>query len=171
MSKQATTFLLNVGFIAHEDIGYLREFNFEFPELHLPPDLDLLDVSGITRFTRSSQGLLLEGNFSAVMKIDCVRCLDETTQDLKTEFTELYAFNEKSVTESELILSENGQIDLGPILREYFLLAMPSNPLCRPNCLGLCPECGENLNDSDHTHDKDDIDPRLSKLKNLLEDE
>ncbi|MBW8012323.1 MAG: DUF177 domain-containing protein [Chloroflexi bacterium] len=171
MSKQDNLLRLNVGFIAHEDVGYLREFDFEFPKLHLSPGLDLDDVNGSARFSRTSTGLLLDVNFSAVTQSECGRCLDEVTQSLETNFTELYAFNEKSVTESGLILPENGKIDLAPILREYLLLEMPINPLCRPNCLGLCLECGENLNDSEHTHEKDNIDPRLSKLKNLLDDD
>jgi uncharacterized protein len=60
-------------------------------------------------------------------------------------------------------------IDLRPLVREYMLLSVPISPLCRPACLGLCPVCGENLNEISCTHEDDAVDPRLAKLKNLLD--
>jgi uncharacterized protein len=65
-------------------------------------------------------------------------------------------------------LPEDGHINLAPLVREYILLEIPINPLCRPDCLGLCPECGEILTDEPHYHEDDTIDPRLAQLKDLL---
>lgn len=138
---------LNVGFIIGQPIGYNRDFNFDFPELNLPPDLDMKDFSGIARIGRTQQGLVLQAKFKSTMKMECVRCLTETTVDMETEFNELYAFTKRSMSESGLILPEDGHIDLEPIIREYMTLEIPIQNLCKPDCLGLCVECGENLNE------------------------
>lgn len=137
---------LNVGFIIGQPIGYSRDFDFDFPQLHLSPDLDLYDFKGVVRMGRTQQGLVLQAHFDCVIKTDCVRCLDEAEIPLKTQFDELYAFTTKSVSESGLILPEDGHIDLEPLIREYLTLEIPIQPLCKPDCKGLCAECGENLN-------------------------
>lgn len=161
---------LNVGFIIHQTIGYSRDFPFEFPSIHLPPDLDLTDLTGTARVTRTAQGLLLQVRMRAAIPAECVRCLTEFTQPLEIDFTELYAFTPNSVTESGLIVPENGKIDLEPLIREEMLLAIPIGPVCTPDCKGLCPVCGENLNDNPHEHPEEEIDPRLNSLKSLLDE-
>lgn len=159
--------LLNIGFIVHQTIGFSREFPLEADEVHIPPDLDLVDLSGKAKVTRTAQGLLLQVRLNALVKSECVRCLDEFNQYLETDFTELYAFNRNSVTDSGLILPENGKINLAPIVREEMLLAIPISPLCRPDCRGLCPICGENLNHGFCDHQEESTDARLDILKNL----
>ena len=60
-------------------------------------------------------------------------------------------------------------LDLEPVLRDAVVLALPQNPLCGPDCPGLCPECGARLaDDPDHTHGEA-IDPRWSALSQLAE--
>lgn len=138
---------LNVGFIIGQPIGYNRDFNFDFPELQLPPDLFLMDFSGVVRIGRTQQGLVLQAKFQCNIQLECVRCLTETSVPLHSEFDELYAFSIRSVSDSGLILPEDGHIDLEPILREYLTLEIPIRPLCKDDCKGLCMECGENLNE------------------------
>ncbi|MBE2254377.1 MAG: DUF177 domain-containing protein [Myxococcus sp.] len=59
-------------------------------------------------------------------------------------------------------------IDLDPIVREQVLLALPVTVLCREDCKGLCPTCGQDLNENDCGHsEKKDIDVRLAKLKDI----
>jgi len=53
-------------------------------------------------------------------------------------------------------------------VREYMLLEVPLNPLCKPDCKGLCPICGGNLNEEVCNHDAEVLDPRLAALKMLL---
>jgi uncharacterized protein len=160
---------LQVGFLVHQTAGYSREFLFEFESLHLQPDLDIDDISGSARITRTPQGLLVQVKMQATSKGECARCLTEIQQPLVIDFTELFAFSPRSVTESGLILPENGQLDLSPLVREYMLLEIPINPICKNDCKGLCPICGENLNEYPHDHVDEMIDPRLAGLKKLLE--
>ncbi|MBN1149446.1 MAG: DUF177 domain-containing protein [Anaerolineales bacterium] len=120
--------------------------------------------------TRTAQGLLVKIVLRANVFSQCVRCLADFSQPLEADFTELYAFAANSITDSGLLLPENGIIDLGPIVREEMLLAIPISSVCRPDCKGLCPVCGENLNETECHHDGEDIDLRLSVLKSLLKD-
>jgi uncharacterized protein len=169
VSNSNNPFLLNVGFIVHQTIGYFRDFDFDFPEIHLKPDLDIKDLTGTVRVTRTPQGLLVQVRMHAKVMQECVRCLNDCWQPLKIDFTDLYAFTQKTVTDTGLILPEDGKIDLGPSIRDEMWLSVPISPLCSPDCKGLCPVCGVNLNEIPHTHEEESIDPRLEVLKTLLE--
>jgi uncharacterized protein len=86
--------------------------------------------------------------------MECVRCLVEFQQSLHAQFSELYAFNSRSASESGLIVPDDGNIDLAPLVREYMLLEVPIRPLCRPDCKGLCIICGSDLNTEPCEHQK-----------------
>jgi uncharacterized protein len=80
----------------------------------------------------------------------------------------LYAFKKENVTDSGLLMPEDAHIDLQPLVREYALLEIPINPLCRPDCKGLCIECGENRNELDCGHRNNPGDTPLSNLGKFL---
>jgi uncharacterized protein len=160
--------VLNIGFLIHEIIGFSRDFPFDAESVWLPPDLPLRELHGTVRVTRTAQGLLVQVKMKANTPAECVRCLDEFSQVLEVDYTDLYAFTRDSITDAGLLVPENGKIDLEPILREEMLLSVPINPLCRIDCKGLCSICGENLNTNPHHHDLDDDDPRFDALKSLL---
>jgi uncharacterized protein len=169
VSQSNNIFRLNVGFLINQSVGYSRDFLFESPHVHLSPDLDLNGLSGSTRITRTAQGLLVQVKMHATLLSQCVRCLKDFQLPLNNDFTELYAFSRSSMTDSDLLVPEDAHIDLGPLVREYMLLDVPISPLCSPGCKGLCPICGENLNDTTCNHDDDTIDPRLAVLRSLLD--
>lgn len=169
MTSSRNALRLNVGFLLHQSVGSSREFPFSFHSLHLEPDLDVNELAGLARITRTPQGLLVQVKMAALLISECSRCLTELQQPLEIEFAELYAFSSRTASESGLILPEDGHIDLAPLVREYMLLEVPINPLCTPDCRGLCPVCGERLSDLPHDHGDDSIDPRLASLKQLLE--
>jgi uncharacterized protein len=161
---------LNVGFIVHQTVGYSRDFPFEIPEIRLPPDLSLYDLTGNVRVTRTAQGLLVQVKLQAGIAAECVRCLIEFQQPLEVDFSDLYAFTQASITESGLLLPENGKLDLAPVVRDEMLLAVPISPLCRPTCKGLCPVCGENLNETTCHHEEDETtETSLDGLSSLIE--
>ena len=158
---------LNVGFLISAVIGSYRDFGFEYETLRLGDDLTVQEFNGTSRFSRTPQGLVLQGDFKAETQLECVRCLDPFTQPLQWSVTELYAFEKRNMTESGLLVPDDGQIDLEPLLREYALLEFPISPVCRPDCKGLCPVCGENLNRSDCGH-RPGLDSPFSALQDLL---
>lgn len=158
---------MNVGFIINSQVGYFRDFEFSFPT-YKDEDLQLTEVEGTARVGRTTQGLIVQGNFSGKTVLECVRCLTDYEQALEWEFTELYAFKQENVTESGLLVPDDAQIDLQALVREFALLEFPIKPLCREDCQGLCMECGQNLNEKDCGHTAEDDTP-FSILKDLLE--
>lgn len=160
---------LNVGFLVNQPIGTSRDFNFDFPDIRLG-DLELTQFSGITHISRTPQGLLVQGDFEALTSLECVRCLETYQQVLKWEFTDLYAFNERSVSESGLILPEDSHIDLEPLLRDCALLEIPINPICDVGCKGLCPVCGENMNKHTCGHNIEDAQSSFAGLESLMDE-
>jgi uncharacterized protein len=80
----------------------------------------------------------------------------------------LYAFPASAL--SDFSIDEDAILDLGPLLRDEAIIADTRGTLCRPDCQGLCPSCGANLNDGPHTC-TESIDPRLARLRELLDDE
>jgi uncharacterized protein len=161
---------LNVGFVVAQSAGFSRDFPFELPQVNIPPDLVVNNFNGYFRATRTPQGILLQADLQGDIGLECVRCLTDFQQSLHFDLTELYAFSQRYVTDSGLLMPETGIIDLAPILREYILLEIPISPLCRADCKGLCPICGNNLNESQCSHDEDSGDPRFSSLKKLLDE-
>ena len=62
-------------------------------------------------------------------------------------------------------IDDTGVMDLAPLLREEVILAVPMGVLCRSDCAGLCPVCGQNLNEGTCDCEQDDIDPRWAVLR------
>jgi uncharacterized protein len=118
------------------------------------------------------EGILATGTFSARAVGECVRCLEPIDEAVTVGFQELYLYDAPSSqeeTDEEDHVLEDELLDLEPVLRDAVVLALPQNPLCRPDCPGLCPECGARLaDDPDHTHGEA-IDPRWSSLSQLVE--
>ena len=168
MANPRKPFRLNVGFIVHEEIGYSHSFPFEYDKAIFGDDLTLENFSAMIIIDRTQQGLVVQGDFSGDTALECVRCLKTYTQHLQGDWTELYAFNEKSMSESGLLMPDDGHIDFAPVLREYALLEVPIKALCKPDCKGLCAECGQDLNIKDCGHRQQDEDSPFAALKDLL---
>lgn len=168
MTNPRKSLRLNVGFIIHEEIGYSHRFPLEYDKVVLGKDLTLENFSGLIVIDRAQQGLVVQGEFTGDTTLECVRCLKEFRQTLHGEWTELYAFTQKSVSESGLLMPEDGHIDFAPVLREYALLEFPIKALCKPDCKGLCIECGQDLNVKDCGHSQEADDSPFSVLKDLL---
>jgi uncharacterized protein len=161
-------FRLNVGFLINQPVGYSHEFLFDFPKIQIADDLDLSQFNGVINIGHTPQGLLIQGDITAQIKMECVRCLNSFEQHLHWKMTELYAFSARSVSESGLIMPEDAHIDLQPLIREYALLEAPISPICKTDCRGLCPVCGENLNRADCGHRPQSEASQFSILKDLL---
>ncbi|MBN8658067.1 MAG: DUF177 domain-containing protein [Anaerolineae bacterium] len=168
MPNPRKPFRFNVGFIIHEEVGYNHDFPFELEKVTLNGDLELRNLEGNVNVGKTPQGLIVQGNFSGETTVNCARCLTDFVQDLNWEFTELYAFDQRSITESGLLLPEDAQLDMEDLLHEFAVLEIPINPICKPDCQGLCIECGQNLNEKDCGHRPDEPDSPFAKLKDLL---
>ena len=171
MNNSKNPFRLNIGFIVKESVGYSRKFEFDYPNIQINPDLSFDNFKGFATFDRTQKGLVLQASFTGDLLASCVRCLDDFKETVTTNFTELYAFDNADTDENELTVPVKGFIDLKPVIGEYLMIDFPTKPICKANCQGLCQECGINLNH--HEWDCEDvvIDPRMEKLKELLEQE
>jgi uncharacterized protein len=168
MPSPKKPFRINVGFIIHEEIGNHYDFPFEFEKIKLGDDLELRNFEGVVNVGKTPQGLVVQSDFSAQTTLECVRCLTPFDHKLTWSFTELYAFDKRSETDSGLILPEDAHIELSTLLREYAILEIPISPICKADCKGLCPECGQNLNEKDCGHRQDNSDSPFAVLKDLL---
>lgn len=107
----------------------------------------------------------------------CSRCLTPVAVPIRTRYTEEYVSaegKEGPLPEEAGVAGtyQDQQLDLSPGIRENLLLALPLKPLCRPDCAGLCPQCGQNLNEGSCTCETaPPVDPRLAQLQSLLEGE
>ena len=174
MSKHP--FILKLGAFLHHAPGYSREFLFEHPEIQLSDDFSINNLDGTIVVTRSQQGILLQGNFSGELQLECARCLKKYNHSLEWNFNELYFFNRRDTSAESLIFPDNAQIDIKRIILEEAQLDIPINPICKEDCQGLCQVCGEDLNLGDCGHeelppqensDKAEYSP-FAELKNLL---
>ena len=125
-----------------------------------PVELDL-------RLESVVEGVLVTGTATVDVRGECVRCLTEISDSLEIDVQELFVHPESEATEEEASRLEDDLVDLEPLLRDGVVLDLPFQPLCREDCLGLCVECGANLNDDpDHSHEAA-VDPRWEKLRRL----
>ncbi len=154
----------------HQTVGYTRNFEFDHPTVQVGDDLDVSDLRGDLRMTRTTQGVYVSGVMQARTRAECVRCLSPGDQDLEIEFDDLFSSPSGTATDPLLAIPETGLLDLTPLVREYLLLDVPLQTLCRPDCKGLCPECGINRNETTCEHEDTPIDSRLAGLRSLLDD-
>jgi uncharacterized protein len=111
-----------------------------------------------------SDGIVVTGQVSAPWEAACRRCLGPARGRLDVTVRELYQPRPES---DEAFTIEGDVLDLEPLVREAVLLELPLAPLCRPDCAGLCPECGVDRNETDCGHRPDARDPRWSALDDL----
>jgi DUF177 domain-containing protein len=121
------------------------------------------------RMESVSEGVLVTVRATAPLAGECGRCLRAIDDTLEVSFQELYAYRH-STTDETTDVDEVGRIqgdlvDLEPALRDAVVLALPNHPLCRPDCPGLCPECGTHWDDLPADHEHRQVDPRWAALE------
>ena len=132
-------------------------------------DLELDFLHGTIQVVRVQGGLLVRGTLKSELHLDCVRCLEPFVLPITLELEEIFRLPDASpMPASPYSVGVDGWLDLAPLLREVAWVAIPMKPLCAPDCKGLCPQCGVNLNHESCTCRYDKVDPRLEILKNLL---
>ena len=152
--------------------GEGRRFELQVPAGQLPPGLSdyavtpqrmdaVLDVS---RTTQSGYALRLR--FSATLTGPCMRCLEPAAPPLEVDAREVNIPGGGEELTSPYV-DDAGDLDLAAWARDAIVLAVPDQILCRPDCAGLCPICGVDLNaEPDHAHEREP-DPRWAALRDL----
>lgn len=125
------------------------------------------------RMESVSEGVLLSGVVSAAAVGECSRCLTPISMDVAADIRELYAYPESTTAATtdpeEVPRLSDDLIDLLSLITEEIVLALPLIPLCRQDCPGLCPDCGERFEDLEPGHRHEMIDPRWAALAGRLD--
>ena len=132
---------------------------YEIDEPHVRlGDWELKGVSGSLNLLRTDRGLLASLKVHATAREGCARCLVEADCPVELEFDEEFIAMVDPHTGARMLVNEDEDefrigpdfvLDLREPMRQYGLMAEPVKPLCRPDCAGLCPMCGANLNEED----------------------
>jgi uncharacterized protein len=126
-----------------------------------PLELDL-------RIEAVVEGVLVSGQVSAAVRVECSRCLEPVGTELTVDLQELFAYPDSATAgtaDSDEVRRLSGdQLDLEPVVRDAVVLGLPLAPRCRDDCRGLCPSCGARWDDLPADHHHDTIDPRWAAL-------
>jgi len=134
-----------------------------------PEALEVGFLHGSLQVVCVQDGLFVQGPLESQLELECARCLNSFVFPITLDLAETFRWAEVDQTpEMPYSISDNGELDLTSLLREQTWLTIPMKPLCCPDCKGLCPQCGVNLNIESCTCEDEEIDPRLAKLKELL---
>lgn len=127
-------------------------------------DLDL-------RVESVSEGVLVTGTVGGPTAGECARCLAPITGRVEVALTELFAYpnsaTDATTEDDEFPRVIDDTVDLEQPLIDAVGLELPLSPVCRPDCPGLCPQCGVPLASAEPGHRHDQIDPRWAKLAGL----
>ena len=125
----------------------------------------------ITGRVRNMAGaMVLNAKLSCVLSLVCDRCARPFEREKTVEYETLLALELANGESDDIVLLDgDGELDLDGLMEEVFLLEMDTKNLCSEDCKGLCSGCGADLN-REPCRCKKEIDPRLAKLAQLLED-
>ncbi|HEU5214374.1 MAG TPA: DUF177 domain-containing protein [Gaiellaceae bacterium] len=119
--------------------------------------------------TRASSGTVLELTLDVALAGPCFRCLTDAELPLSLRLREYEASNPEGDDDLRTEYLEDDKVDLSAWAHDAIALALPDKILCRPDCAGLCPVCGKDLNAEPHEHTEERIDPRWAALESLRE--
>ena len=136
--------------------------------------VSVLKASGQVELVTGALGeIRVRGHIKVDMQADCDRCLESAALPLDSDFELYYApvasgFQEEVALdegEAEMGFYEGDGIELNDVLREFVLLALPMQRLCKEDCKGICPVCGQNRNQKDCGCQATPVDDRWAALK------
>ena len=178
----------NVAQLLKEHVGSTRKLDINTPRLVLsdesidpdePTPIEAYNVRGKVKVTRLSQDLLVQGDVSADVHLECSRCLEQFSLPVTGSLEEKYlpAVDVESgrpikrdATEEDddaFQVDANHLMDLTEPVRQALLVSLPIKPLCREDCAGLCPQCGANLNEGPCDCPRESTDNRWAALQEL----
>lgn len=173
----------NVAQLLRGQAGTQKLYNLNEEIGGLDPELSpVRPLSGSIKLMRTTQGVLVTGTLRTELDATCRRCLEPCTVDveltLEEEFYPVEPVGDAPLDSVEpedldeaLLINSQHILDLSEVIRQDLWLAAPGNTVCRPDCAGLCPDCGGNRNLGECQCDQAPIDTRWMALQALLTDE
>jgi len=138
--------------------------SFEFGGQRYIPVPEQVDAQ--LTVTRATTGTVLKLALTAMLHGPCYRCLGDAVLEVPVAVRE---YQDAAPVDEELTTPYlvDDRLDVSAWARDAVALALPDKILCRPDCAGLCPTCGKNLNEEPHTHEEHEADPRWAALEAL----
>lgn len=148
-------------------------------DAEMPPLDDELTVvapfHGVVKFIRVGVGVFVTGRFETIVELECAHCLSIFRAPVSFEIEEEFRPTLDVATGARLpqdegqdtatLIDEHHILDLAEVVRQELLLSLPPSPICKPDCRGFCPHCGQNLNEEGCDCETKVIDPRWEALK------
>ncbi len=170
----------NVAGLLADDPGADRVYEIEAVTIDLGEDLRLArPIDGRVRLLRTNRGILAHADLRTALALQCSRCLRDIELPVEIRFQEEYLPALDLTTGRPLPvddepdiarLTDHHELDLETPVREAIQLAEPIAPLHSPDCQGLCIVCGLPLEEGEHDHPDEDIDPRMEALRGFRPD-
>lgn len=169
----------NLAGLLAEATGARRTFPVQGITLDGTEPAQLAPLAGAIEVLRTGSGFLATGHLTASLAVTCRRCLRPVDAAVTIDLEESVDQSIDLATGAPmpagpdletLRLTDHHELVLGPTIRDLLVLAEPIAPLCRPDCPGLCPECGADLALGPHGHPEVDLDPRFAALASLRDD-
>lgn len=149
----------------------------------VPPGTDIEFIGNVTgRITLHNTGgeVAAWGHLEATAIMQCGRCLEPHRVPVSFDFSETCSFDQidepLSYTQvaaendgAHIPLMDGDIVDLSELVRQLLVLHTPTRSLCRPDCRGICPHCGTNLNVDQCRCETEQVDPRMEPLRQLLQ--
>ena len=157
----------NFGFLLSANPGESRRVEMDYPAVRLE-ELHLEPLTGYFKASRTARGIFLRGKLISFAEAECARCNTHFLHPIELYLDDHYYLPEVAPL-GEYVIDETGRLDLGPLVRELAITAVPMQPICKTDCQGLCIECGTNLNETNCDCVDDDLDPRFAILQKLLD--
>jgi len=170
----------HVAQLLRDGVGATRSYEVHEADVVVTDDGSRSLVEGTVGLLRTKSGILAEATLRLHYPEVCSRCLIPIEVPLELHIEEEYqpivdvltgAASPRPEDSSAFLIDEHHVLDLTEAVRQYRLLAAPMQPLCRPDCAGLCPVCGQNLNESSCACPHDEYDPQWSVLAKLARGE
>ncbi len=142
-------------------------------EAYLGDEISIVSpINFLGKIISQSEKIFIVGKYSCDIEFICHRCVKHFTKKIEGNIEEELVLNDSEESKTEDFYSINNyMIDLGEIVRSELTLSLPIKVICDDKCRGLCPVCGVDLNTEECTCEQDKIDPRLAKLKELLQND
>jgi len=165
----------NVAQLLKGATGSSRRYQIREGIEDLDPELVIREpLVGQIEMVRTADGILVRGELTTVVELQCDRCLEPFIQEVGFEIEEEFhpaidmsTGAQLSYDEVETRIDEHHILDLTELVRQSIFLALPMHPVCRLDCLGLCDRCGQNLNEGPCGCEESTVDPRLEILKKI----
>jgi len=146
---------VNVAQLLHAPVGTTRSYPLDETEPELAHEFNLLTpIVGTLKLTRTNFGILAEAHYTVDLEQECGRCLEPARTTISSDLSEELVPSTNIVTgmpENQDAdpdiprINANHEVDLTDLIRQDIVIQQPLQPLCRPDCPGLCQQCGLEL--------------------------